>query len=147
VVVQVKGGQAARTASDRLIAGWLAETTMQAQRAHADVGVLVTVRAGVGPDNADRWWAHLWLPDLTRLAAYTANAAPPEVPVRLTFGDVLAVLRAAGYGDPLRPEGPGNRPGTALEAPDSPAGPLGAAEPATGALRPVFRPPTIGVAR
>lgn len=140
VVVQVKGGQAARSASDRVIAGWLAETAAQAWRAHADVGVLVTVRAGIGPDNAHRWWAHLMLRDLTRLAAYTAEAAsPPGVAVRLTLGDLLVVLRAAGYGDPPEAEGLVLDAGAAPGAPRSRPAPLGPVEPSTGAPRASLR--------
>src|SRR5690606_16044485 len=47
------------TASDALIAKWLAETETGRINAGAAIGFLVTQRPGIGLPNAHRWWAHL----------------------------------------------------------------------------------------
>lgn len=92
VCVEVKGGAAAKDASDAQIEAWLVETEVERVNGRADIGVLVVQRRGVGPANADRWWAvvdgrHL-APDL-------------QMPLRMLFGDFLRWLRIQGYGDEL----------------------------------------------
>lgn len=98
VVIEVKGGDTARTASDGLIDAWLIETERERVHARADVAFLVTQRPGVGPANAHRWWAWFrlgWLPGLI--------VVPPhdQLVVRMQLGDALQLLRGAGFGDPL----------------------------------------------
>jgi hypothetical protein len=101
VILEVKGGQAARTASDALVSAWLTETERERVNAGAAVAVLVTVRPGVGPVNADRWTAHLRVGHLAQLRGWPACEPVDATPVRLALGDALAILRAGGYGDPL----------------------------------------------
>jgi hypothetical protein len=102
VVVEIKGGDAARGAADGLISRWLDETERERVNAGAAVGLLVVQRAGVGPVNADRWWAWWRLGWITRLSGQVEGFAPgPHVAVRCTFGEALTILRAAGYGRPL----------------------------------------------
>ncbi|WP_127572752.1 hypothetical protein [Georgenia faecalis] len=101
VIVEVKGGQAAKTASDNQIATWLAETEIERGHAGAAVGILVTARPGIGAPNAHRWWAHITLGDLlTTLGAHESLKLAPNLhaPLRMTLGSALALLRAAGYG-------------------------------------------------
>ncbi|MET8265956.1 hypothetical protein ABZU92_18410 [Micromonospora arida] len=101
---EVKGGDAARTASDLTITRWMAELATEVTNAKADVGLLVVQRAGVGPGNAGRWWAYM-------PAFQVADLAAPEplpgsghaFPVRMLLADAVALLRAAGYGEPDRP--------------------------------------------
>lgn len=100
---EVKGGQAAKDASDGQIAEWLFETETERVNASAHIGVLVTQRRAVGPDNAHRWWT--WLPlwqvaELTNGQALT-DAHTAHLPVRMLLGDVCTLLRDAGYGKPL----------------------------------------------
>src|SRR6185312_8871013 len=57
LVWSVKGGVAAKTASDGQVAKWLAELERQRVNAAATIGVLVLQRAGIGEANAGRWWA------------------------------------------------------------------------------------------
>lgn len=107
VILEVKAGHAAETASDAQIDAWLHETETERANAAADVAILVTKRKGHGPTNAHRWWAHMRARDLLTLAGHhQATTAPAfdQAPVRLTLELVLLQLRAAGYGDPL-PEG------------------------------------------
>lgn len=99
VILEVKGGQAAKTASDAQITAWLVETERERVNAKAHVGILVTQRPAVGAPNAHRWWAHmtthcLGLPGLGIIPS-------PAIPVRMLLADALQLLRAAGYGDPI----------------------------------------------
>jgi hypothetical protein len=104
VIVEVKGGDAARTASDGDIERWLTETARERRNAGAAVAFLVVQRPRVGTLNAGRWWAWWrlgWVAELggTGLPNTTIYATP----VRCTLADALGFLRAAGWGDPLDP--------------------------------------------
>jgi hypothetical protein len=104
LVIEVKGGEAARSASDGLIADWMAETEAERANARADLGVLVVQRRGVGAGNAGRWWAHVTSDQLAGLLYLDAPGGydgRPSVPVRLLLADVVLMLRWAGYGEPL----------------------------------------------
>lgn len=90
---EVKGGDAARRASDGRVAAWLGETERERAAAAADVGVLVMQRAGVGPGNAGRWWAVAPFFRLMPGSSWDATW-----PVRMHLADMAAVLVAAGYG-------------------------------------------------
>ncbi|HEY9249376.1 MAG TPA: hypothetical protein VIO38_09605 [Rariglobus sp.] len=97
VVVETKGGRAAETASDNLIQAWLVETETERLNAGAAQAFLVTKRAGVGASNAHRWHAWLrlgWLPGET-------DPRTAHMVVRMSLGNMLTVLRASGWGDPL----------------------------------------------
>lgn len=95
VVWEVKGGAAAKSASDGQVLDWLIETETERVNARADVGVLVMQRAGYGPARASEWWAVL-------SASWTFNLAPGVlpalIPVRLHLRTACALLRARGYG-------------------------------------------------
>jgi hypothetical protein len=106
VVIEVKGGKAAKTASDGQVAAWLAETETERVNARADVGVLVMARAGIGPANAGRWWAVLDNHALTLLTHPSVSAYPdaPVGPVRMHLADVALLLRWADYGTPIGDE-------------------------------------------
>jgi hypothetical protein len=105
LVIEVKGGDTARAASDGLIADWMAETEAERVNAAADIGVLVLQRRGVGAGNAGRWWAYM---DTDQLADLLYPGRPgrgftgrPVAPARLLLADVVLILRWAGYGQPL----------------------------------------------
>ncbi len=91
LVWEVKGGNAARHASDALIEQWLDETEQERDNAHAWHGVLVVARKGIGPANADRWWAIV-----------RAHHGDVSVTVRYYLADYLTLLRMRGYGEPLQ---------------------------------------------
>ncbi|MEV7267085.1 hypothetical protein AB0N38_26335 [Micromonospora aurantiaca] len=104
ICIEVKGGDAARNASDLQIERWMAEVTRERENAKADVGLLVVQRAGVGPANAGRWWAVL---PLSTVALLRVGIQPPpnravvaDASVRMLLGDAVTLLRAAGYGEP-----------------------------------------------
>jgi hypothetical protein len=101
VILEVKGGHHAQHATDLDVQNWLDETARERDNAHAAVAFLVVQREHVGAPNAARWWAWWrlgWISDLSYIQAF---GYAREVPVRMTLGDALAMLRAAGYGDPI----------------------------------------------
>ncbi|MEV8177211.1 hypothetical protein AB0O99_04085 [Cellulosimicrobium funkei] len=105
VILEVKGGEKARAASDLDIERWLDETDREAVHANADVAFLVTQRRGVGAPNAHRWWAWWrlsWL-DNVRDADVPSHSVPTHhnLVVRMLFDDALTIVRTAGYGQPL----------------------------------------------
>jgi hypothetical protein len=102
VIVEVKGGNAARDASDLQILAWLDETETERRNAHADVAFLVTQRRGVGPARAEQWWAHMHVRQLLDLRGITLPVIPADdAVIRMTLAGTLAQLRASGYGEPL----------------------------------------------
>jgi hypothetical protein len=91
----VKGGEAARKASDALIAEWLDRAGDMRRNTRSDLAVLVVARKGIGYDNASQWWA------VVRTNRWFVTAPQSSrVPVRLYLADLVQLLRAAGYGDP-----------------------------------------------
>lgn len=106
VVVEVKGGAAARTASDGLVHEWLIETETERINAGADVALLVTQRPGFAAQRAQHWWAHWRVGDLARLHGWhdtygRDHELAADAPIRMSLASALAQLRAAGYGEPL----------------------------------------------
>ncbi|MEU4534322.1 hypothetical protein AB0G15_05565 [Streptosporangium sp. NPDC023825] len=100
---EVKGGAAAKDASDGQIEKWLAETETERLNSRSDIGVLVVQRRGIGPKNADRWWAifPLWLLDSLAKDLHVVSLNTWHIPVRMTLGNLCTLLRDAGYGQPL----------------------------------------------
>lgn len=103
---EVKGGDAARNASDGQITDWLAETEKERGNAGADIGVLVVQRGGVGAANAHRWWAHLTLGQVLTLGngVSLGGSRVNPLPVRLLLEHACVLLREAGYGQPIDDE-------------------------------------------
>jgi len=101
VIVEVKGGKAAETASDGQIWEWLVETQREALAAGADVGMLVTKRAGYAAARAEHWWAHWTLGTMPRLGDFYYAELVSYAPVRMVLRDALTLLRTVGYGEPL----------------------------------------------
>lgn len=96
VILEVKAGKAAETASDSQVAAWLVETEREREAAGAWYGFLVLKRAGKGPRNAGQWWAVGRLDDLALLYHWCASKAdsnPAESPiVRVTVADLFTLL-------------------------------------------------------
>ena len=97
LVWEVKGGEAAKTASDGQIAAWLDETACERANAGAEHGFLIVQRAR---KNVRDWWAVV---DVATLAVLAAEVTPgPDLnrsPVRLVLDDLLTILRDAGWTD------------------------------------------------
>lgn len=100
IVLEVKGGDYARAASDLLIEKWLDETYREREHAGAAAAFLVVQRTGVGAANAGRWWTFWRLGWIAELAGQPW-ALSPHMPVRCHLHESLTMLRAAGYGHPL----------------------------------------------
>lgn len=97
----VKGGAAAKTASDNQIAAWLAEAEKQAANAGVQVFVLVVQRAGYGPDRAGHWWAVLAGWQYEVLCANREGHGwlfGDRGPIRMHLSQVCPLLNFAGYG-------------------------------------------------
>ncbi|MBD5787125.1 hypothetical protein IF650_13135 [Cellulosimicrobium terreum] len=105
VILEIKGGEKARTASDLDIERWLDETNREALHAGADVAFLVTQRRGVGAPNAHRWWAWWRLGWLEHLRGHETDTEDPthDLVVRMLLDDALTLIRTAGYGQPITP--------------------------------------------
>lgn len=100
VVIEVKGGDMARRASDALVAKWLVETERERVNAGAAHAFLVVQRAGVGPRNAHQWHAY-WTADAwARLLGHEAPVALAGATIRTSLESSLAALVANGWGGP-----------------------------------------------
>ncbi len=91
VIVSVKGGQQARTASLGKTVEWRVEAERKRVEQGADVALLVVQRQGYGRDRADSW--RCWILGLDRDGWET------------TLRHALAHLRAHDYGDPIEDDG------------------------------------------
>ena len=87
VIIEVKGGDAAREASDNQVAKWLSETDIEIYNAYAYHGFLVVQRGGIGYPNAHRWWA------VTRMGSIDFETSHPMIPVRMALEDMLEVVK------------------------------------------------------
>lgn len=99
LVWEVKGGEAAKTASDLQIRDWLHETERERTRAHAAYGFLITARR---QKNVSAWWAHMWADQLADLCGASDGQLRPaaeSVAVRVTLTDLVGLLHDAGWAD------------------------------------------------
>jgi hypothetical protein len=112
VIVEIKGGAAAKAAGAGAVTRWLAETEAERRNAQADVGLLVVQRTNPTVPGPAGWQA--WLPlhitvalavEDTRMRVQNLPGAEVALtPVALSAGHALRLLRWAGYGEPLPPE-------------------------------------------
>jgi hypothetical protein len=96
---EIKGGEAAKTASDGQLAAWLHETELERARDNAAVGLLIVQRHR---KNVRDWWVVSTIAPLCWLI--TGHEPPPDyaaVVVRTTLLEIVTVLRGCGYGDPI----------------------------------------------
>lgn len=121
---QVKGGEQAHTATDGNIDTWMSDLQFQVDNANADVGVLVVKRQGYGAQRVHLWWAYMTLHTTTwlgvgpeyeydelsnyypRIPLLPPNLPllPPNLavtPVRMHLHSAVALVRHAGYGNPI----------------------------------------------
>lgn len=98
---EVKAGAAAKDASDGLVQVWWEQTRREQLNAKADVAVLVLARRGIGPANADRWWAVMPLDQLRQMLGAWDPVPTGTGLVRLHLRDAAILLRAYGYGEAL----------------------------------------------
>lgn len=105
LIVECKAGKAAEHASDGQIVKWLEETERERVNANAAIALLVTKRKGVGASRMTEQWCHLDGGVFADLIYQRSDGGDPYewigVPIRTHLGNVLELLRMAGYGDPL----------------------------------------------
>lgn len=104
VVWEIKGGEAAKDASDGQLERWLGETEIESRNDNAALGVLVVARRR---KNVADWWAVLWADQLAWLLTTReplTSSAASGYPVRLTLAQVAVLLRENGWGDPIEDE-------------------------------------------
>lgn len=100
LIVEVKGGKAAETASDTQVRAWLDETERERINAGAARAFLVLKRAGKGTQQIGQWWAVSGLTalaDTYGLARYPVSTVDGAV-VRMSLDDMLD-LHASVFGE------------------------------------------------
>jgi len=105
ICIEIKGGEAAKSASDAQVEAWLIETETERINANAEIGLLAMQRKAVGPKNAGQWWTVIRL-DHVLSGDDSIRSSPGwptirDIPVRMHLSDAVQLLRAAGYGNPL----------------------------------------------
>lgn len=91
---EIKGGAAAKNASENQIRAWLMEAKREAAHANVPFGILVTQRGGFGLPRAGEWWAWLTVSDYSRLIAGNADT---DAVLRIKLVDFLQVLSDMGW--------------------------------------------------
>lgn len=102
VMLEVKAGNQAQAPADGLLATWKAEVVRQRRAADAEVAALILRRRGHG--SPEDWWAYITLYDLDQLlrpGEAPLGARYDGVWLRMHLGDLVPIMRRAGYGDPL----------------------------------------------
>ena len=103
IIAEVKTGKAAKTASLAQIDLWWLETEIERQNAGATIGLLVVQRAGYSPERAAYWRCFLGAPVVATLQIRKGIFIHDHAfPVEMTFAKALLLLRAYGYGEPLK---------------------------------------------
>ena len=103
IIAEVKAGKAAKTASLAQIDLWWLETEIERQNAGATIGLLVVQRAGYSPERAAYWRCFLGAPVVATLQIRKGVFIHDHAfPVEMTFAKALLLLRAYGYGEPLK---------------------------------------------
>ena len=85
VIVEVKAGKAAQTASLRQIGKWVAEMQREVANANAGFGLLVTQRQGLGLQRVEDW--ECW-------------TVEDRIVTMRSLRDTLQLLRVEGWGNP-----------------------------------------------
>lgn len=100
VILEVKAGKAAQTASLGQIEKWLLETRVEAANALADHWALIVQRQGFGVERVE-WW-EAWLTAIPLVTSSRDSWISWHVPViTLSVKDAFEYFRADGYGQPL----------------------------------------------
>jgi hypothetical protein len=90
IVFELKGGDMAKKASYEQCEKWFEEAEREKRNAGANLGFLVTQRAGVGYPRAGQWWAFATLGDLA-LLRYGLAVADSTL-VRLPLSSLVKLI-------------------------------------------------------
>ena len=91
---EVKGGDAAKDASDKQVAAWSDEAREEAGNAGATYGFLIVQRRQKGVRD---WWAVLDVCDLAKLVRSDALNQSSNLHCRLTLAQLVELLTLAGW--------------------------------------------------
>lgn len=94
IVWEVKGGEAAKDASDNQIADWMDEAQTEAGNAGATYGFLIVARRR---KNVRDWWAVIDVCDLAKLVRSDALNQSSNLRCRLTLAQLVELLTLAGW--------------------------------------------------
>lgn len=94
IVWEVKGGEAAKDASDKRVAAWFDEAREEAGNAGATYGFLIVQRRQKGVRD---WWAVLDVCDLAKLVRRDALNQSSNLHCRLTLAQLVELLTLAGW--------------------------------------------------
>ena len=96
LVWEVKGGEAAKDASDKRVAAWFDETREEAGNAGATYGFLIVQRRQKGVRD---WWAVLDVCDLAKLVRCDSREQASNMHTRITLAQLVELLAIAGWTD------------------------------------------------
>ena len=96
IVWEVKGGEAAKDASDKRVAAWLDEAREEAGNAGATYGFLIVQRRQKGVRD---WWAVLDVCDLAKLVRCDSREQASNMHARITLAQLVELLAIAGWTD------------------------------------------------
>jgi hypothetical protein len=100
VVIEVKGGEAAKNASVGQINAWLEETETERLNAGADIGILVVQRR---QQNVRNWWAVVTVQTHQRLMGYAlADQSLANRAWYCQLETIVMLLRLYGHGDRIQ---------------------------------------------
>ena len=94
IVWEVKGGEAAKDASDKRVAAWFDEAREEAGNAGATYGFLIVARRR---KNVRDWWAVIDVCDLAKLVRRDALNQSSNLHCRLTLAQLVELLTLAGW--------------------------------------------------
>ena len=93
---EVKGGEAAKTASDNQIAAWFQEAQLEAANAGARFGFLVAARRH---KNVRDWWAAVDVCDIANLVHREDRQQSSNMHCLVTLEQLVELLALAGWTD------------------------------------------------
>ena len=96
IVWEVKGGEAAKDASDKQIAAWFDEAQEEAGNAGATYGFLIVQRRQKAVRD---WWAVLDVCDLAKLVRCDSREQASNMHARITLAQLVELLAIAGWTD------------------------------------------------
>ena len=102
VIMEVKSGKAAKTASLAQIDLWWLELEAKRRKHGATVALLLVQRSGYSPDRAAYWRCFMGAPVVATLQIRKGIFIHDHAfPVEMTFAKALLLLRAYGFGEAL----------------------------------------------
>ena len=96
IVWEVKGGEAAKDASDKRVAAWFDEAREETGNADATYGFLIVQRRQKGVRD---WWAVLDVCDLAKLVRCDSREQASNMHTRITLAQLVELLAIAGWTD------------------------------------------------